>query len=85
MHSLGSSHDGVGGVLGMLAHWVQSLALHCGLGIQHCHSRGLCHSCDSDVIPGLGTPYAVGQPRKKNSMHSSINNVSKIHIRSPVS
>ena len=23
------------------------------------------HSCGSDLIPGLGTPYTIGQPKKK--------------------
>ena len=38
-----------------------------GLKIWHCCSCGCsvgC-SCSSDLIPGLGTPYAVVQPEKK--------------------
>ena len=38
------------------AQWVKDLAL---LQLQH---RSY---CSSDVIPGLGTPYAMGQPKKK--------------------
>ena len=38
------------------AQWVKDLAL---LQLQH---RPY---CSSDVIPGLGTPYAMGQPKKK--------------------
>lgn len=33
--------------------------------IQHCHSCSLHHSSGSDLIPGLGTPYATGEPKKK--------------------
>ena len=43
---------------------VQSLAQHSGLRIWHC--RGCGHNCSSDLIPGLGTPYAVGHlPKNK--------------------
>ena len=44
---------------------VRSPVLHSGLGIQHCHSYGLGQDCSSDLIPGLGTPYATGQPKMK--------------------
>ena len=46
---------------------VQSLAQHSGLRIWCCHSCSLGHSCGSNLIPGLGTPYALGggQKRKK--------------------
>ena len=29
------------------------------------HSCGLGGTCGSNLIPGLGTPYAMGQPKKK--------------------
>ena len=38
---------------------VKSLAQHGGLRVQDCRS------CDLDLIPGPGTPYAEGQPKKK--------------------
>ena len=28
---------------------------------------GLDHNCGSNLIPGLETPYAVGQPKKKKT------------------
>ena len=49
---------------------VQSLAQHSGLRIWCCHN----HSCSLgrnhslDLIPGPGTPYAVGQSGKKKSL-----------------
>ena len=39
-----------------LAQWVKDLALH---------SCSLDHNCSSDLIPGLGTPYASGSAQKK--------------------
>ena len=42
---------------------VQSLAKHSGLKIHYCYSCG--HNCSLDLISGLGTPYAAGQPKKK--------------------
>ena len=44
---------------------VQSPTHHSGLRIGHCHSWGL------DLIPGQGTPYAVGQPKKKKKNYVS--------------
>ena len=38
---------------------VQCPAWHSGLKIRHCHS------CSSELIPGPGTPYAVGSPKKR--------------------
>ena len=35
------------------------------LRIWHSHSCSLGHNCSSDLIPGLGTPYAAGQPKNK--------------------
>ena len=44
---------------------VRSPAQHSGLRIQHCCSCGLGRDCGLDLVPGLGTPYAVGQPKMK--------------------
>ena len=51
---------------------VRSPAQHSGLRFQHCHSCGIGCNCGSDMIPGLGTPYAVGWPEKekKNKKHT---------------
>lgn len=38
-----------------LAQWLKDPVL-----LQLC-----CHNCDSDLIPGLRAPYAMGQPKKK--------------------
>ena len=45
---------------------VPSLASLSGLSIWGCRSRGLGHNCGSNLIPGLGTPFAKGQPKKKD-------------------
>ena len=50
--------------LGNAGMQVQSLARHSGLRIQHCHSCSLGHNYGLDLIPGLGTPYVAGQPKK---------------------
>ena len=44
---------------------VPSPAWHSKLKIQCCLSCGLGCSNSSDLIPGLGTPYVAGQPKKK--------------------
>lgn len=44
---------------------VLSLARHSGLRIWHCHTCGFGHNCGSDLIPGPGTPYTMGWPKKK--------------------
>ena len=51
--------------LGSLGSWVQSLAQHSELRIQHCCSCGLGCNYGSDLISGLGTPYTEGQPKLK--------------------
>ena len=51
--------------LGSTGSQVQSLAQHSGLRIQRCFSCGLGHDCRSDLISGLGIPYASGRPKKK--------------------
>ena len=43
---------------------VRSPAQHSGLRIWCCSSCSWDHDCSSDVIPGPGTPYAVGRPKK---------------------
>lgn len=47
---------------------VRSPAWHSGLRVQRCHSFGLGHSYDPDLIPGPGTAYATGHgtPTKKS-------------------
>ena len=44
---------------------VQFLAWYSGLRIWCCRSWGVGWSCDSDLIPCPGTPYSVGQPKRK--------------------
>ena len=41
-----------------------SLTQHSGLRIWRCHSCGLGYNYCSEMIPGRGTPYAKGQPKK---------------------
>ena len=51
---------------------VPSPLQHSGLRICHCHSCSLDCDCGLDLIPGLGTPYAVGQPKmKEKNKHTS--------------
>ena len=40
---------------------VRSLAWHSGLRIRRCHICGLVYNSGSDLIPGPGTPYAMGR------------------------
>ena len=42
---------------------VQSPTWYSGLRIQHCHNCGIGCDCSSDLILGLGAPYATGQPK----------------------
>ena len=44
---------------------VQSLAPYSGLMMWCCHSCSVGYNCDLDLIPGPGTPYAVGWPKEK--------------------
>ena len=44
---------------------VQSLVQHGGLRIWPCCSYGVGHHSGLDLIPGLGIPYAVEQPKKE--------------------
>lgn len=50
--------NGMGGLSGL-----QDTAWHSGLRI-HCHTCGVGMG-RSDLIHGLGTPFATGQPKKK--------------------
>ena len=43
-----------------------------GLRIQHCPSRGLGLHCSSDLIPGLGTPYAARWPKKRKERNKML-------------
>ena len=44
---------------------VLSPAQHIGLRIGHCHNCGIGCNCGSNLISGLGTPCAAGQPTKE--------------------
>ena len=57
-----SSHSGT---TGPAASWVPSPAQHSALKIQRCRSCGSGHDCSSDLIPGSGAPWAIGQPKMK--------------------
>ena len=60
---------------------IPSLAQHSGLRIWHCCSCSLGCSCGSDLIPGLGIPYAVWQPKKKKGKKKSFRYLSiSIHM-----
>lgn len=50
---------------------VQSLTHHSGLRIWRCHTCGLGRNCSSALIPGLGTPRAEGQPKKKRKKNQN--------------
>lgn len=53
--------NGMGGLSGL-----QDTAWHSGLRI-HCHTCGVGMG-RSDLIHGLGTPFATGQPKKKEGV-----------------
>ena len=55
--------------LGSAGTQVRSPAWHGGLRIWRCHSGSLAHTCSSDLIPGWGTPCALGRPTKKKESH----------------
>ena len=59
--------------LGSIGTQVQSLAHNSGLRMQHCHSCSLGGNCGSDLIPGLGTPYAMGWERKNGRKEGIFN------------
>ena len=52
---------------------IQSLAQHSGLRILHCLSCDIGGNCISDLIPGPGTPYAMGQPKNKKPILIFVN------------
>ena len=49
---------------------VQSPTWHNELRIQCCHSCGIGCNYGSDLIPGPGTPYATGCPKRKRKKDS---------------
>lgn len=51
---------------------------HSMLRIQHCHYRGLGHSCGTDSTPGPGTPHALHGQKKKAEEKTLKNNHSTI-------
>ena len=51
-------HNGIDSHLGALGHRFYPWP-------QHCYTCGLGHNCGLDQIPGLGTPYSAGQPKRK--------------------
>ena len=54
-----------------------------GVRIQHCHSCGSGCNCGSDLISGLGAPYASGRPKKiKFSAHPCLQAVATNHTAS---
>ena len=64
--------------LGSAGAQVQSLAWLSGLRIQCCCSCGLGCNYSSDLIPGWGTPYAAGRPKKgkkKKKVRGSIRSI----------
>ena len=64
--------------LGSTRTQVQSLVWHSGLRIWHCCTCGLGHNFGSDLIPGLGTPYASGQPKKRKIVASKARTSDKV-------
>ena len=56
---------------------VQSLAWHSELRIQCCWIVG--HNCGSDLIPGPGTPFTMGQPKKEKKKENIKSKKSPIH------
>ena len=58
-------HSGFSSVSAALGRRLDLQAQHSGLRIWHCHSSSIGRNCRLNLIPGLGTPYATGQPKKK--------------------
>ena len=54
----------IGGILGALGHRFDPQPWHSGLRIWRYLSGSLGCDCSLGVIPGLGTPYAAGWPKK---------------------
>ena len=60
-----------GQCLGSAGTRVRHPAWHSGLRIQCCRHCSLVHGCDLDLIPGLGSPYAVGGAKKYSHLQAS--------------
>lgn len=63
--------SGIGGVFGVVRLRFDPLAWHSGSSIWLCSSCSLGHSFGSNLIPGPGTPSAVGWPKKKESKNKN--------------
>ena len=46
---------------------------HSGLRIWGCHSCGIGCNCSSDLIPSLGTPYAMDSQKRKKKFKTLLN------------
>ena len=53
-----------------------SLARHSGLKTSRCCRCSLCCNCCLDLIPGQGTPQAMGQPNNNNNDNNNDNSSS---------
>ena len=62
---------------------VRSQTQHSWLRIQHCHSCGLGHSCDLDVIPSPGTPNADRQSKKKKKKKELLFQIHSVDDHTP--
>ena len=58
--------------LGSVGMQDRSPAEHSRLKLLCFHSCSLGHSFSSELIPGLGIPYAVGRPKEKNKIKTKI-------------
>ena len=56
---------------------VRCPAWHRGLRSRCCHSCGLGHNCASNLLPGLGKPYALGQRKKQKEPKKQKQNKTK--------
>ena len=59
---------------------IRSLTGYSGLRIRCCHSLGLGHNWGSDLITGLGIPYAMGWPKKGKKKKKKERNVLFVQI-----
>ena len=66
-------HNGIGNAETQ----VRSPTLHNEFRIQHWHSCSLDCNCSSDLIPGLGIPYTMGQAKKKKGRKKFLVNLLK--------
>ena len=60
-------HNGIDSVSAAAGTQVQFLAWCSGLRIQHCSGRGIGLNSGLDLIPGPGTPYAMGQLKERTT------------------